>query len=221
MRAMPAGARLGVVVAAALLLVGLPLLDALSATGERLSSTNAQSPVSGSATALAPAARVCVPNLFLPAGTSAMRVYLSVAGGVGGPVAVTIRDQARIRLEAAIAPGYGTRPVTVPIGRVRRDVAAATACFENRGTQTVTLANADNGVPNQGLKPLVAAPGSGPRVDFLLGSRISGWGLLPRIVDRAVLMKPSWVRPWIVWVLLVTLLAGGVAGVLVVARGRD
>lgn len=216
--------RLRVQIAVAVAMAAGAVVAALLVFGERRqwwSGTNSTGS-SASAGRVRPGQELCVRDLWLPAGSDAILLYLGRAGGPAGDVALRLRtSSATLRSHARIT-GQGPGEVVFPLPVLRRG-ARAQACL----TGEIGEVSGTNALPFAGLnyQPLGYQVGMLPNatlegrplgvlvsVNFRSARRRARLSLLTAGAKRAAVFRPAGVRPWTYGVLAVLVAGTWVAG---------
>jgi hypothetical protein len=95
----------------------------------------------------------------------------------------------------ALAPGWRTGVVTIPVSRVARTLQGATVCLTNLGQRSIAFAGS---VPDADFYVAIAGkPLSGRlRIEYMRPGRESWFSLLPTLAHRFSLAKADLVRHW-------------------------
>lgn len=165
---------------------------------------------------LPPGARVCQPEVTVPAGSGRVGFAVNTNGQPSAPIEVEVtRGSERIARTAGrdgSALGIGRVPVR-PV--VRREVRGATVCARNRAAGPVTIYGdrvgpGANPAVGEGTQQVQAAV---IRVDWFEPEDRSWWTQAGTVADRFWLAKATFFGPWTMWLVLALLVALGVAAV--------
>lgn len=155
---------------------------------------------------LAAGEQLCQPGELVPGHTGGLRLDAS-SGAVAGPrlqAAMSVGD--RRLASGALAAGWRTGAITIPISRVAETTQGVTVCVVNRGPGKVSFGGS---VPDANFYVVLGAkPLSGRmRIDYMrLGSE-SWLQLLPALTHRFSLAKGDLVRHWAAPAALLLMLA--------------
>lgn len=188
---------------AALLLLGAALAGGMLATFERdatvrtgTNGTKARTVVSG----VAAGGRVCQGEELLPAGTTAIRLYVLAQLSPGPPLRVELRRRGRVLVRTTAATDAGSYFVTARIPRTTRDVADVTLCYAVGAGAGLVAVFGDVAPPGTGVATIdgrstqAAIP-----IDYLRGETSSWWPHLSTVMHRLGLGKGDWGGAWVGW----------------------
>lgn len=170
---------------------------------------------------VAPKQRMCMPRLFIPAGTERVRMQV-LAGAARPPLEATIRVGAeRYVRRAAELPGAGISNVewAIPRRPASPEAVQGSLCVRNAapaGGPGITFGGTYGGPGNDPAPELDGKPQNLMLGVWYLpeaGAKRPALLQLPAIMRRAALFRPGWMGPWTPWVLVFGLvpLAGGYA----------
>lgn len=173
-------------------------------------------PVPGGATA-------CQPHELVPAGTGAIRLWVSNPGRTRIVGSVDVLEPGG-RVRGGVVASRGSELATFPLNRRLRSDATATVCFHNLGGP-VTLLGAPTDEAHRTF--IAAAHGrqkrlkSRPRIDYLTGPGPAPLrDVLPMLPERFAAATGSAMAPWLVLVGILGTFAGSIV-LLRSPRGRS
>jgi hypothetical protein len=215
------------VIAAGVVLTVVAIAMTLTARGPRLAATNSKVLASRYAFPLAPGATRCQGGEYVPASTTFLRIYPGLAkGATAGPaVDIQLRDVVgNLITTTPVKPGYTASPLDVPFAAPRHDIGRGVLCFVNKGDVKVFFAgNLTSASPD-------AVPGTnGPaarvdtdefRVDYFRSRDEPMWRLVPDVLRRYDVLRPTFVHPWTLPAVLVAYLLVAAAALWLVLRRR-
>jgi hypothetical protein len=157
----------------------------------------------------------------VPAGTASVAPWLGL-DLAGGSVAATVESDGRLLARGTVAAGgFPTGITRIDLDRtIPRALEGATICVENRARDTLRVYGDIARFGNPGARAPGFATGEPVlvRLDWYGRGAESGWTLLPRVAERASLVKAAFLGPWSLWVALAVAIALGVAAVVLVLR---
>jgi len=204
-----------IAIALGVVLVAGGLVLALASSHRRLASSNSEWPVVRTLS-LGPGAQRCSGGL-VTTGAGSLVIWAGTAGPLT-PLDVGVRASGRRAAVGRFYVGSAMRPRRLPLGpRVPR-APLATVCVRNAGRVAAVVGWAAS--PNWTSRASTGDPRPGMRVDVLRAGDESGFGIASTAVRRAALFKSGLIAPWVVWAMLVAVLAAAVAAVRMVASGK-
>jgi len=126
---------------------------------------------------------LCQGNEIVPAGTAAVRAYLSPTAAENGTTTVTVRADASgaIVARGAATPGPSRDSITIPVRPVVRDETPASICIATTGGSPLAI----GGEPSARPATIDARPLAGDlRLVYLEPRAESWWSFLPTVVAR-------------------------------------
>ncbi|MFZ0039919.1 MAG: hypothetical protein WAK93_01315 [Solirubrobacteraceae bacterium] len=216
----------GAVLAFALvaLLGGLGLVVA-GASERRTTAFSLDVPITTVAATMKAGSRLCQGPIAVSAAAAGVRIWIAPVGRPGASLRVVARSAGGSRLVASgytnIAPSAG---LTIPVVRFNHPVARGTTislCLTNTGHAPIPLAGSTPGAHSGVLQSSGESLGSAATMIFVSPHSTSLLSSLPTVFDRASLFRPTWMHPWVYWVLVAGLLvAAGLVGVGIAAAAR-
>jgi hypothetical protein len=158
--------------------------------------------------------RVCQGPIAVPRAFSGVRVWIVPTASHPAPVTVSVRrtgaDAARIGGQLGITAGVVPGALASPAANFSRSVSAGgpvQLCLRAGTGAPLYLIGAQ---PTAGSGLISPAPSVGPgaaSLIFLAPHSRSLLGLVPTMMARAALFRPTWMGAWTYWVLLAGLVA--------------
>jgi hypothetical protein len=184
-----------VVLGAGTLALLVALVATLSHGAQRRSGTNGVLPASFIATGDA-GATFCQQDELLPAGTGALRVWLSAQSPPAARVSITLRHRGAV-LDRTTAEGWAGVFAEVPIRRTARDLEDVDVCFRiERGP--VTLVGGPTPANTGSLRTGGREVDSAIPIEYLRRGRESWWSYAPLVVRRMGLGRGDWGGTWVI-----------------------
>jgi hypothetical protein len=157
---------------------------------------------------------VCQRPVSVPSAFSAVRLWIASRSLHPVPVTLSVRGRGRtpfdiggqLSMPAGVVPGALTS-ATANFGRTVSAGALIELCLRAAGGGPLYLFGAG---PTIGSGVISPAPSAGPQAAslvFLSPHSRSVLALLPTMLDRAALFRPTWMGAWTYWVLLAGLVA--------------
>jgi hypothetical protein len=196
------------IVCAAVAAAGVAALLAGAASDHRWTAFSTDVPPSGAVAGLAPDQQICQGPLPASVGFGEVRTWIAPITAPGAMLEVRVKNAGG----DVVASGRSTRGYGksfAPTASLNATVPASSqisVCVANVGPRRVLL--------------LGAGVGAGSQVAFLFLRRhpASLLSLVPSVLRRAALFRPSWLGPWTFWLLTAGLLLGFVIGAIAVAK---
>lgn len=190
-------------------------VEALLDRSERLAFSNTVVDISETATTIAPRASYCAEE-YVPSDAARLRLFAGTLGRLGPRVDVEIRNGAGALITRGTLPaGYGDqRPVDIRLATPHGTADPARVCLFNRGEHPVQFADSQGLSGGQAVRQERARM----RFDFLVAGHPRNVELTGRVMERASLMKSSWVGELAIWLLIPAVIALGATGVVLVTR---
>lgn len=160
----------------------------------------------GVAATVPPGGEICQRPIDVPASADQVRFMAGVPGSGRGAVRVHLAGGTGLRRTAAVAiPRADAATIVAPLPV--REGERVGVCIENRGDERVVIYG---GPPQAAGASGLYARGSPIPADLSLqfehATSRSAWSLVPATLERASRFNASWVRPWLLWVVLAALL---------------
>jgi hypothetical protein len=201
--------------AAALLLgvcaLGAGALALVAAGDERTLAFTTNVRVAKIAAVITPGQQACQRGVGPAASFDTLELFLGTGTLPGPPLRAEVRELrgGRPLGQGRIPPGArDNSAVRVRLDRTVRAGPALEVCFRNEGTRNVGL----YGGPDRevaGTAVVGDRPGGGDiRIGFLRSEPRSALSLVPRMFERASLLRPDPVGAWTFWLLLAVVAAG-------------
>jgi hypothetical protein len=174
----------------------------------------------------------------VPSDAASLRVWVSTAGLPGGPLDATIVGNRGVAARGHAPGGYRDQAVSIPLSPLRRDVAPATVCVRNGGARqgafmgeyapgglrlnrkgrvSATATASPNGaayVPGVNVEQIVV------RLEFRRTKPESWLSFAPRIAQRAMLGRASFVGTWTFWAVAVAVVLTALGAIALAMRER-
>lgn len=167
-----------------------------------------------------PGQRICQSPIISAAGFSRLAIFLSAPPEPGARLQLQSVLGGRASAWTAARPTAASTFVSFSLDRTVPAGASIEACLRNVGTGSPTLLGAAPNTTSGELSANGHRLGSAAAMEALAPHSHSLLASLPEIFTRASLFRPTWVAPWVYWVLIGLLLAGmtcAVAGLLAAA----
>jgi hypothetical protein len=206
-----------VVVGVGLLAIAIAAVAILAQRAQRRSGTNLTADT-GYVIPLGAGEQLCEPGELLPGDTGALRLSASSGASPGGRLSASLADaQGRTVGSGALAAGWRTGAVTIPISRVAQTLPGALVCLVNEGKQPISLGGS---VPDANFYVVLGGkPLSGRmRIEYMRPGRESWFALLGTLAHRFSLAKADLVRHWAAAAAIVLMLIAIVLATRVILR---
>lgn len=206
------------VVAGLLALTGWAVVG-LSRSEPRRSGTNLTKDV-GYVIPLGSRQELCEPGELLPGDTGALRLRASSSAPGGPRLSVSISDSAGRISSGALAQGWRSGTVSIPVSRIAQTLPAATVCIANLGDRQVSFGGS---APDASFYVAIAGkPLSGRlRIEYMRPGSESWFSLLPTLAHRFSLAKGGLVRHWAIFGTIVLMLLALALSVWIVLKEED
>ncbi|HEX4483914.1 MAG TPA: hypothetical protein VH081_09005 [Solirubrobacteraceae bacterium] len=205
-----------VVVGVGLLAIAIAAVAILAQRAQRRSGTNLTADT-GYVIPLGAGEQLCEPGELLPGDTGALRLSASSGASPGGRLRASVADAQGLTVSTgALAPGWRTGVVTIPISRIARTLPGALVCLLNEGAR-ISLGGS---VPDANFYVVLGGkPLSGRmRIEYMRPGRESWFALLGTLAYRFSLAKADLVRHWAVAAVIVLMLIAIVLTTRVILR---
>jgi hypothetical protein len=155
--------------------------------------------------ALQPGRQLCQPGELVPGDTAALRLNVSSGSHPGPRLQLGLGNAEGPVATGAVAAGWRSGELRIPISRVRQSKQAVTVCLIDRGSTAVAFGGS---VPDSGFYVVLGgkALSGRMRIDYMRPGSESWLSLLGTLVHRFSLGKADLVRHWAAGAVLVLML---------------
>ncbi len=152
---------------------------------------------------LKPSQQLCLAQLELPQGSTAIRIFTESGPKNGALLQIDlIKDGRRLSRKKSMATSDGSS-LTATINEIRRSTSwtKGSICIKNLSDGSLNLIGENSQLSSQTMT-VQGKPGVGEiRVEFTSRGKKSLISLVPEIFHRASLFKAGWIGPWVFYLL--------------------
>jgi hypothetical protein len=200
--------RVVVALAAGMVVVAVPLARVLLHHDRRLAATNTHVIASRNGVVIAAHSERCQAGEYVPRAASILRVYPGAAGlRAGEPLVVRLRAQDGTTVATSRVPGgYPLARLQIPLPPRPAALQVATLCIRNDGPAPMSFAgnltSSEPEAPFTVNTPYQREHTDEVRADYLLPGYRTYVSIAPTVAQRFSLFKPSFVKPYWMWLAL-------------------